>query len=105
MRIERSLSTIPCSGFAAAALPKAVFKPLAPRRKVSVYEIWSDWVAAKKEEAVREGEVKFLSTNYLIFSTFCKNLDRCDVSMTAVNFRDRIPEFSQDLAGNCVAVI
>jgi len=91
----------PSWGFIAGWICAVLFRT--PEEAKVVY-FDPEWVGAEKAKAAAEGKVEFVSTNDVITSDFLRKMNPNFGGM-AVNCRNRIPELTDDLAGNYETVM
>lgn len=75
-----------------------------PKRPVVVYEVDVEALNSRKQALAQEGGVDFVSTNDILTAAFFQATSS-DVSFMAINLRNRVEGFTDELAGNYQSLI
>jgi hypothetical protein len=95
---EPSLMAESPPGFLFRFIGGQLYNYVFPATKAVGFYISEEWIAEQKKEKNND-DVKFISTNDILVSTFCNLLD-CDIALMAINFRGRINDCGHDDVGN-----
>jgi hypothetical protein len=73
--------------------------------KVHIVRVDNAWLAAQKADFLSEksytskAKVPFVSTNDILTAWHCR-ISGCDIALMSLNARNRVPSFTDDMAGN-----
>ena len=100
MGSEPSLMALSPPGFIVRFISAQLRNYLFPATQALGFCVSDDWIADQKSALKHKNkDVPFVSTNDILVSTFSR-LTACDVSLMAINFRDRVDGCSKDDVGN-----
>eukprot|EP00929_Paragymnodinium_shiwhaense_P035124 TRINITY_DN19012_c0_g1_i1.p1 TRINITY_DN19012_c0_g1~~TRINITY_DN19012_c0_g1_i1.p1 ORF type:complete len:302 (-),score=45.49 TRINITY_DN19012_c0_g1_i1:350-1255(-) len=74
------------------------------KRAIQVYEIDSSALASRKEALAQQGGVDYVSANDILTAAFFKATND-DVNLMAINLRNRVPGYADNMAGNYESLI